>query len=421
MLAALRRLGDGSRAELHDECKAHVGDGSAAVEPALLLHLRDNVPDGILLVFVECKLRADQPVALDHLACGEPQRETRLLCVILDEVTDAVDAAVYCAAVVRFIAEILPERFLLIVCDVDCVLDQLVDALILRRGDRHDRHAEQLLHHVDIYAAAVCGQLIHHIERNDRRDVHFEELHCQIEIALDIRDIDDVDDRMRLFLQNKITRDDLLAAVRRHRIDAGQVGDERVGMPLDRAVLAVNGDAGKIADMLLGAGQAVEERGLAAVLIADQCKLHDGALRERITVARKVESAALTESGMLGLLLFRLLLFGFGCSFCVCDGDLLGIGEAERKLIAVEPQLHRVAHRGELHDRDLRAGNDAHIEKMLTECAVAAECFDPCSLPGFDFPECCHKNLRWNSSVYLTRTYCSTIAEESQCILVRFF
>ena len=57
------------------------------------------------------------------------------------------------------------------------VLDQLVNALILGGGNWHNRHAEQLLQLVDHDGAAVSADLIHHVQRQNQRNVQLHELH----------------------------------------------------------------------------------------------------------------------------------------------------------------------------------------------------------------------------------------------------
>lgn len=55
---------------------------------------------------------------------------------------------------------------------------------------------------------------------------------------------------------------------------------------------------------------------------------------------------------------------------------------AQGQLIAVDAEFDGVAHRGELDERNLRAGNDAHIQKMLSECAFAAYGMNDGTLTG---------------------------------------
>ena len=87
-------------------------------------------------------------------------------------------------------------------------------------------------------------------------------------------------------------------------------------------------------------------------------------------------SPALTESGMLdsappvaivgaSLVLFavrRLYLHLFCIVYTHCQ------------LIAVNAQLHRIAHRRVFRKRNRRSRNNTHIEKMLPQASIAADC-----------------------------------------------
>ena len=53
MLAALVRLDHASGAHVLDKGKAHVGKSAQAIAARLLLHLADDVLDGIKLVLIE--------------------------------------------------------------------------------------------------------------------------------------------------------------------------------------------------------------------------------------------------------------------------------------------------------------------------------------------------------------------------------
>ena len=60
-------------------------------------------------------------------------------------------------------------------------------------------------------------------------------------------------------------------------------------------------------------------------------------------------------------------LFGGG------DADLRGIVQPEGQLVAMDAQLHGIAHRSQLDQRDFRPRDQAHIQKMLAQCAAAAD------------------------------------------------
>ena len=59
-------------------------------------------------------------------------------------------------------------------------------------------------------------------------------------------------------------------------------------------------------------------------------------------------------------------LFGGG------HGDLCRVVQTQGQLIAVDAQLHGVAHGRQLYQRDLRPGDQTHIQKVLPQCACTA-------------------------------------------------
>ena len=118
-------------------------------------------------------------------------------------------------------------------------------------------------------------------------------------------------------------------------------------MSADRAVLPVHRDAGKVAHVLIGAGQLVEKGGFAAVLIAHQGKGQRGSIGKRIAGSFGMEAAFLAQPGMLRrerFFSFALLLRG-------------GLGEGDIDIFRVR--------------------DHAHVQKMLAEGAVAADGIDP--------------------------------------------
>ena len=71
---------------------------------------------------------------------------------------------------------------------------QLIHALILGGRDGNDRDAQHGLHLVDAHRAAVAAHLVHHVQRQHHGGVQLHELHRQVEVALDVGGIHDVDD-----------------------------------------------------------------------------------------------------------------------------------------------------------------------------------------------------------------------------------
>ena len=107
-------------------------------------------------------------------------------------------------------------------------------------------------------------------------------------------------------------------------------------MVADHAVLAVHRNAGKVAHMLVGAGQLVEQRGFAAVLIAGQGK------GQR------------------------------------CTGGNGGAGFA----LVVAGHFNGGPHGGRFAQRYLGAGGQPHIQQVVAQLALTAYHADDCILPN---------------------------------------
>ncbi len=182
----------------------------------------------------------------------------------------AVNTTMQRTVMVFGITEVLALRRFLILRNMNRVINQFTDAFILGSGNGDDRNAEHLFHAVDVNRAAVAGDFIHHVQGDDCRNTQLKHLHGQVKVAVNIRGVNDVDNRLRFIIQNKIAGYQFLTAVRRQGVDTRQVGNRGIRLPADRAVDTVNGNAREVADVLVGAGQLIEQCSLATVLVADE-------------------------------------------------------------------------------------------------------------------------------------------------------
>ena len=387
MLAVFTRFFDTGIADLCNKGKPHIGDGCTAVQPALFFHLERDVFQRFPLVVVQAEPVDDQPVALNRLAGGKTHRNPSRFRVVLNQVDHRVEAAVYGAAVLVLITEILPLGLFLILRDMDGMIHQFLDALVLGGGNRHDRHAQHGFHRVHVHSTAVFGHFIHHVQRHHDGNVHFQQLHGQVHVSLNIGDVDNVDDPLRLLLQHEVAGDQFLARIGGHGIDSGQIRDGRICPSQDCAVLAVNRHAREIAHMLFCARKLIEKRRLAAVLVANQSESQYGAVGERIAAALRVETSSFPQPEMLAhrRLRCRLLPDGFGNGF---HFYFCGIVQAERQLISVKTDLDRIAHRRIFYDFDVGTRDNPHIQEVLPQRAAAADIQHTGGLSLFDFSQC---------------------------------
>ena len=140
--------------------------------------------------------------------------------------------------------------------------------------------------------------------------------------------------------------------------------------------------------MLVGSGQLIKQGGLSAVLIAHQCKGQLRSLRQRIAAALRMEFTLLAQSGMIRrfFTLLRPVLFRRGGK--QRNTDLPCIRQAQRQLVAVNPQLHRIPQRRQLHYGNLGTGQHTHVQKMLPKFPFPAYAVNSCRLTGFQFIQC---------------------------------
>ena len=157
-------------------------------------------------------------------------------------------------------------------------------------------------------------------------------------------------------------------------------------MSLDVTVLAVDGDSGEIAYMLVGACELVEECGLAAVLVSDEGKAYRAVADVLVVLLLIVIASGLTVAGVLGLVLVAavdlavvivrsclILMHGGSCRAYLYA---CGIGLAKGKLVSVDAQFHGVAHGGVLDKCGGYAGENAHVQEMLAKGTLASYACD---------------------------------------------
>ena len=355
VLAALMRLDDAAPAHVADKAKAHIGQRGQAVGAGFALHLGNDVLDSVELIAIQVKRLGHQLVAFNQLGRRKTHRNVRRHGMVLDQVGNAVDAAMQCTAV-RAIGrtEVQATGALAEPCHVQGMIHQLADTLVAGSANGDNRHAQQALEQVDVHGAAVGRHLVHHVERDDHGAVELHKLQRQVQVAFDISSVDDVDDGVGVFVQDKLATDDLFARVRRQRIDAGQVGNACLGMVTDGAVLAVDRHAGKVTDMLVGARKLVEQRGLTAVLVAGEGEMQRCALGHgRFCRTGRIRPLAKCR-------VLRHADCGVSARTRVCvvnthELDASSIVLAQRQLVATQANLERVAHRSVLHHGDFGA------------------------------------------------------------------
>ena len=150
-------------------------------------------------------------------------------------------------------------------------LEKRLEALSLLGGNGHHRRAEEARKGRAVGVDAAPLQFVHEVEGDDHGALQFHQLQREVEVALDVGCVDDVQNHVRRVLGDEVAGDVFLDGIGRKRIDAGQVDQSGLfALQVKARLLALHGDAGPVAHILVGAGEGVEQRGLAAVGVARQ-------------------------------------------------------------------------------------------------------------------------------------------------------
>ena len=159
--------------------------------------------------------------------------------------------------------------------DADAPPQELQDRVVPlagRRADERDGRAEPLGESFGLYVAAALLQLVGHVQDDEGRQTQGEDRRRQDEVAAEVRDVEDEEDRVGLRNtrhppHQDVVRHLLVLRARREAVDAREVDDVELGCVFDLqlAEVLLDRDAGKVGDLLAQTGQAVEEGRLAGV------------------------------------------------------------------------------------------------------------------------------------------------------------
>ncbi len=147
-------------------------------------------------------------------------------------------------------------------------IQELVYAASLEGRNLDDGAAEVPAELGDVDGVPVLLDEVHHVEGDCHRHAQVDDLGGEVEVALEVGGVHDVDDDVGMPAHQVVAGDDLFGRIGRQGIDARQVGDANVFSALAGALLLLNGHTGPVANVLAGSGEIVEQCRLAAVRVA---------------------------------------------------------------------------------------------------------------------------------------------------------
>ena len=244
-----------------------VGDDALGIVIHLVLAVGDMLADVIQQVFAEVQLSLDLVVALEQLN-GVPTQEA-VIDLALDGFLDVSDGMLNAAG-----KDMGQLNTLGLFGGGDGSLGSLLAALALQGGDLNSLTAQFLGELVQVDLVAVLANQVDHVDCHDNGDAQLDQLGGQVEVTLDVGTIDDVQDGIGLLVDEVAASDNFLQRVGRQRVDTGQVLDHDIIVALEFALFLFNRNAGPVTDVLVRAGQVVEQGGFTAVRVAGQCNFN---------------------------------------------------------------------------------------------------------------------------------------------------
>ena len=276
-------LFDAGRHQLAYVGVALVGDDGFGVVIHLVFAIADGLFDGVLNALGQIQLRLHLLVALKELD-GVPARQMRLddgafvpapvrvmvvyrlLPVLVgDEVFDVRKRVFHAAGehVRRLAVAALAAQF-------RGLFRHFLAAHALERRGLHHFAAQRLAQFAQLDDVAVLARDVDHVQGDDHGDAQLRQLRGQVEVALDVRRVDDVEDGVRLLIDQIAARHHFLQRVGGKTVNARQVLNDYVVRALEAPFLFFNGDARPVAHELVQTRQVVEHGRLAAVRVARQ-------------------------------------------------------------------------------------------------------------------------------------------------------
>ena len=205
---------------MRDDAIALTGDDGLGIVVAVLLAPGDQLLHASSLLLGEVDELAGVCVTLKQLDSvvaafvgGNARRQ-----IVLDVVQNVLDGGV--ELVLRHLA--LGSSGLL------DLLEQLLDALVLKGRDHHDRAAELLGELIRVDLVTVLLDQIGHVEGDDHGQAGLDNLKRQVQVALQVGGINHLNDDIGLAAHEVIARALLLGTVGGKRVDAGEVRDGNV-------------------------------------------------------------------------------------------------------------------------------------------------------------------------------------------------
>ena len=250
--------------QLVDVSIALVGDDGLSIIVHFLLAVSDDLFDLALHIGRQGQLLSHLFVTLEELD-GEPALQVLLNLHVLKQILNVSNGMLNAALehMGRLTVTALGSQ-----CGSS--FSSLHTALALQcRGLNHFALEcfAQLLH-VDL--VTVLAGDVDHVQCHDHGDTQLSQLRGQVQVTLDVGSVNNVQDGVRLFVDQIATSHHFFQRVRRKAVNAGQVLNDYVCVALELAFLLFYSNAGPVTNVLIRTRQGIEHGSFTTVRVACQ-------------------------------------------------------------------------------------------------------------------------------------------------------
>ena len=107
----------------------------------------------------------------------------------------------------------------LCLCSCNCLVSSFLNSFALQSGDLNNFTAKCIGKCLDINLVAALSDYIHHVDSHNNRDAKLDDLCRQIQVTLQVRTINDIDDCVWMLTDQIISCYNFLQCIWRKRIN----------------------------------------------------------------------------------------------------------------------------------------------------------------------------------------------------------
>ncbi len=156
-------------------------------------------------------------------------------------------------------------------CLMNGKLGCFLDACTIQCRNLYCLAAEVLLDLIETDLIAILLYNVHHVDRHHDWDSKLLQLCGEVEVTLEVRTIHDVQNRIRLCIDEIVSCNNLLQCVWRKGINTREIGNGHVAVSLQLAFLLLYGYAWPVTNILIGSGQLIKQCRFSTVWITCEC------------------------------------------------------------------------------------------------------------------------------------------------------